>query len=112
MRFDWGAIAARLRGLIAVQDSARIGTVAERLRVDERSLRKSIDAGSPAPTIDVIAALVRVYGLDPTWVLTGQYDPATHRTALEGDTDEIAITMNELLSRSSTALRLPPQANA
>jgi hypothetical protein len=35
--------------------------------------------------IDVIAAVVHVHGVDPTWVITGEYDPKLHRSLeLEG----------------------------
>jgi hypothetical protein len=61
----------------------------------------SIQGNPPLPTIDVIAALVRTYGLDPSWVLTGEYDPATHRTALESNTHEIEIALNRLVTKAT-----------
>ncbi len=33
--------------------------------------------------IDVVAALVREFAVDPQWLLTGQYDSAIHRQALQ-----------------------------
>jgi hypothetical protein len=33
-------------------------------------------------TLDVVAALVHEYGIDPRWLLTGQYDGGMHRQAL------------------------------
>lgn len=47
----------------------------------------SIDELSPHPTVEVLAAVIRVYGIDPSWLLTGQYDPSTHRSVMEGDSD-------------------------
>ena len=32
--------------------------------------------------IEVVAALVHEVGIDPQWLLTGEYDPAVHRQAL------------------------------
>src|SRR5205809_90370 len=110
MTYDWAAIAARLKGLVGVNDQRSISTVAERLGVDESSLRVTLEQGSP--TIDVIAALVRIYGLDPSWVLTGHYDPATHREALESNTDEIEITLHNLLSRKIISSPPNPRATA
>lgn len=97
MGFDWHAIAARIRGLIRVPNDDELPAVAARLGVSERSLRMSVDGRAPLPTLDVVAAVVRVYGLDPSWVLTGQYNPSTHRIAPESSTQEIEIAMQELV---------------
>ncbi|HEY2379217.1 MAG TPA: hypothetical protein VGH98_24765 [Gemmatimonadaceae bacterium] len=32
--------------------------------------------------LDVVAAVVQEYAVDPMWLLTGQYDGAAHRNAL------------------------------
>jgi transcriptional regulator with XRE-family HTH domain len=99
--YDWNGIAARIRGLIRVQEGGDFRSVAARLGVRESSLRMSIQGDHPLPTVDVLAALVRIYGLDPSWVLTGEYDPATHRTALESNTAEIAVALNNFLAQGS-----------
>jgi len=93
--FDWAAIADRLRGLIRIQNRDDLATVAKRLGVDERSLRMSMEGWRP--TLNVMAALIRTYGLDPTWVLTGDYDSQTHRAALESNTQEIEVAMKRML---------------
>jgi len=76
-------IAARLRGLIAGQDDGDMHTTARRLGVDEVSLRMSIDEVSPYPTIDVLIAVIIAYSVDPSYLLTGEYNPDVHRQALE-----------------------------
>jgi len=76
-------IAARLRGLIAGQDNGDVGATAARLGVDEVSLRMSIDETSPYPTIDVLIAVISHYAVDPSYLLTGEYDPALHRRSLD-----------------------------
>ena len=76
-------IAGRLRGLIAGQDAGNLAETARRLHVDEVSLRMSIDEVSPYPTIDVLIAVVNEYAVDPSYLLTGRYDPDVHRRALE-----------------------------
>ena len=81
--FDRIAIAARIRGLIAGQDGGDPAQAAHRLHVDEIGFRMSIDELAPNPTIDVVAAIVIAYGVDPHWLLTGDYDAATHRGILE-----------------------------
>jgi hypothetical protein len=92
---DWADVAGRLRGLIRIQNKSELAAVAKRLGVDERSLRVSVEGGRP--TLNVMAALIRAYGLDPTWVLTGDYDPATHRSALESNTQEIEVAMRRMI---------------
>jgi hypothetical protein len=33
----------------------------------------------PLPLIDVVVGVVRQYGVDANWILTGEYNPAWHR---------------------------------
>ena len=107
MSFDWNAIAARIRGLVHIRDESDIPAIAARLGVSEASLRMSVEKGRPLPTLDVIAAIVRIYGLDPSWVLTGDYDSATHRDALNSDTSEVEIMLQRLLSQPDAGPSAP-----
>lgn len=81
---DRTAIARRLRGLLGGQDGGDLSAISRRLGVEEVSLRMSVDELSPFPTIDVLSAVVIAYGVDPTWLITGDYNPATHRSVDEG----------------------------
>ena len=85
MSFDRSAIASRIRALCAGQDAADPLLAASRLGVDEGLLRLSIDELAPVPSVEVIAAIVQAFGVDPTWLLTGDYDPALHRNILDGE---------------------------
>jgi hypothetical protein len=76
------AVAARIRGILAGQDDGDVAAAAERLGVSELSLRMSLDDLSPQPTMDVVLAVIRQYGVDPTWLITGNYDASTHRQAV------------------------------
>ena len=80
-------IAGRIRGLTAGQGD--YAAVARMLNVPEMALRISLDEIAPFPTIDVIAAVVAKYGVDPCWLLTGEYNPDLHRTMLNANTDEL-----------------------
>src|SRR6476620_7246169 len=82
---DPNAIARRIQGLIGGQDGGNIAATAARLGVSELSLRMTIDPEAPQPNLLVILAVIREYGVDPTWILTGEYDLATHRQAMEDD---------------------------
>jgi hypothetical protein len=88
------AIAARIRGLIGGQDQGLIEATARRLDVSEVSLRVSLDEIQPHPTLEVIVAVIAHYGVDPSWLVSGEYDGATHRKALDEEAsrsrDEVA----------------------
>src|SRR3954471_17030022 len=76
LAFDNRLVSKRIRGLIAGQDGGNIAATAARLRVAEVSLRMTVDELSPQPTLEVLLAIVREYGVDPTWLMTGEYDSA------------------------------------
>jgi hypothetical protein len=107
------AIAARLRGLLAGQDGGDLAVTAGRLHVDEVSLRMSLDEGSPYPTLDVLAAVVALYGVDPSFLVTGDYNRASHRAVLEGGHGAAAEAVKELAYRSvHQRVSLPPAESA
>lgn len=87
MSIDRMAIAERLRSLFSGQESHELGELAKRLGVEELSLRVSVDELSPHPTVEVLAAVIQAYGIDPSWLLTGIYDAGTHRSVMEGEAD-------------------------
>jgi hypothetical protein len=61
------------------------------LGVSEASLRISLDPTNPDPTFDVLAAVIRVYGVDPTWLVTGLYDPISHRATLYSSDEHLVL---------------------
>lgn len=85
-RFDPHVIAARLRGLMS-NDLLNVEKAARNLGVSEVALRMSVDELSPHPALEVIVAVVRWYGVDPTWIITGEYDVDTHRALLDGESE-------------------------
>jgi hypothetical protein len=94
------AIASRIRGLLGGQGDP--GTLAARLRVDEVALRITIDELSPYPTMSVIAAVIREFGVDPSWLLTGEYSPAAHREILDATTGELPGVLLTIARRHGT----------
>lgn len=79
-------MAERVRAVIARQPGHRVDVVAQTLRLSPEGLQHLMtDGDDPIDTIflvDVVSALVHESGIDPKWLLTGQYDPAMHRKAL------------------------------
>jgi hypothetical protein len=94
-------IAARLRAVLGTPGAVDLCDLAIRLRIDQMSLILSLDATTPYPTIDVIAAVVRRYGIDPWWLLTGEYSVSTHRSSLETTTEEMPAIVEALIGQPS-----------
>lgn len=102
-----GAIAARLRTILAAEDADAIVGTAARLDVSEHELLRSIDPANPRPAWDVVVAVIRHHAIDPCWLVTGEYHGATHRAALRGAaafTDEdLARLVSQAAAESGTA---------
>lgn len=108
-------IAERLRSLIG-RDYSRLDAFATDLGVSVVDLKASIDEQSPQPTLQVIIAMVRWYGVDPTWIVTGEYDAARHRTAIGDDEAPATSVIADLVARAAAPadpldLRPPPIAS-
>src|SRR5689334_742679 len=106
------AIAERLRAVIARQPGHELDDMASILRVSPEALERllndrerAIDTGI---LIDIVAALVREFAVDPQWLLTGQYDSAMHRRALllrEEHTNESSRAVREFVREQFQRLR-------
>jgi len=90
-------IASRLRALFAGQDDEAI---ANRIGVGEGAVRASVSEQHPHPPMEVLVAVVGEYGIDPTWLLTGEYDVATHRHSLEEPADIPRLLSNTLIQHT------------
>lgn len=102
MNIDRHAIAKRIRGLIGPLQPDTLVQVAKRLRVSELALRLSVDPDSPQPTLDVVAAVIREYGVDPMWLLSGEYQTETHRLAEEDTTASLLGALERISRRYDT----------
>jgi hypothetical protein len=95
------SVATRLRSLIA--GHGELSELASRLHVHETALRMSIDEMAPYPTMDVIIAIVREYGVDPHWLFTGEYDATTHRAVLDGTPDDMVKVVKRVVHDTPAA---------
>jgi hypothetical protein len=68
----------------------------------------SIDPDEPHPTLEVVAAVVQQYGVDPSWLLSGEYDPAAHRAAIDDDADVTKSELLRLIAMQLVAKGTPP----
>ena len=109
MPLDSKAIAARLRSVLPSLRRGRFAACAQRLGVSEVALRMSIDPDEPHPTLEVVAAVVQHYGVDPCWVMSGEYDPAAHRAAIADDADVTKSELLRLIAMQLIAEGTPPE---
>ena len=105
-------MAERVRAVIARQPGHRIDVVAQTLRLSpvglEHLMANPDDAIDVTFLLDAVAALVHEAGMDPKWLLTGQYDPAMHRKALllgEDRSADGARVMREFVEEEYRRLR-------
>jgi hypothetical protein len=94
---DRRGIASRIRALLRTQDQTALAALAERLKLPVAALRAAVDALAPMPGVDVLAAIVAEYGVDPSWLVTGEYDLTVHRSVLDREPNEIAEEIRALL---------------
>jgi hypothetical protein len=77
------AITRRLREFLARQPGFRASSFAEAAGITERELSAVLSPEramvGPLRLIDVVVGVVRQYGIDANWILTGEYNPAWHR---------------------------------
>jgi hypothetical protein len=109
--FDRDGIAERIRTIVG-NDVLDVAALAKRLRVDEEALLQTIDPGEAGPAVEVVVAVVREYGIDPTWILTGDYDPSTHRQATDGDRTMLLDAFKSATRRRDTPGWSPHVPNA
>jgi len=83
MDSDRHSLADRIRCLISRTEGGSPQAVATRLGVDEPSLRLAIDESAPRASLQVILTIIDYYGVDPAWLITGEYCSGTHAEALE-----------------------------
>jgi len=95
-----------VRALVDHTGDADPADIARRLRVDELELRLAIDPDSPRPTMDVLLAVIREYAVDPTWLLTGNYDSATHQRTMDTDRTGVIEVVRDVARRHETPLNI------
>ncbi len=103
---DPAAVAARVRQLLTREAGESMDSThssAQRLDVTEDALRLSTDVDHPRPTLEVLIAVVRVFGVDPMWLLTGVYDAATHRAVLDERSADVERVLTSMTARGAEA---------
>jgi hypothetical protein len=78
------AITERLKKLLLGFAGCSVEQVAKKLDLPEEMVRRVLERRpgaliAPDALIDVLAAVVHEYGVDSSWLLTGEYRGSTHR---------------------------------
>jgi hypothetical protein len=94
---DWRAVSERIRSLVESSSEPDLPAAAQQLGVSESQLREAVSGRSRFGSLRVLAAVIRVYGVDPSWLMTGEYDGTTHRASLEGNRAEIDLLLKRLI---------------
>jgi hypothetical protein len=107
-------IATRARAVLARQPADCLERAAASLDIPVDALQHLIAGGDHlidiSFIIDVVAVLVHECGVDPKWLLTGDYDGALHRQALllgEDRTSQGARVVREFVKEQYRELRQP-----
>lgn len=83
---DSEAIAERIRTVLSRQPGRTLSSAADMLEIPALDLARLLDKRDRifdrTVIVDVVAALVHEAGVDPRWLLTGEYDGNVHRQAL------------------------------
>lgn len=108
MALDWHDVWSRINALLNVATADDISRTATRLGVRDQQLHETLNRQSRLSTLTVASAIVRMYGIDPSWLLTGTFDAATHRVGLRKDAREIEQVLRRLVSESARAPGVRP----
>ena len=96
---DREGIAERIRSLIAHETHQ--ASAAAMLRVPGSELKAAVDPVAPFQSMTVLEAIVREYGVDPTWLVTGDYDIRTHVLSVDEGAHIVRGIVNaQLLARA------------
>jgi hypothetical protein len=87
--------------LLQLETGSTLAEASTRLGVSEYALRTTADRLAPHPLVDVLVAAIRVYGVDPGWLLTGTYSVSSHSQALAADAEHDIERLRLLVTRVS-----------
>ena len=111
-------ITERVRALVTGPYGDRLNDAAVALGIGELELSALLQARVSALSHDrlvaVLTRVVRQFGVDPSWLVTGRYDARTHLAAEEHRADLISLRfqMKRLLSGPDRSVEIEPVRRA
>lgn len=100
--FDPKELASRVQGLLQARFKGDLLSAAGALEVEAEELRRIVEDEAENPRLDVLSALVRFFGVDPCWLVTGEYDWRAHLRTLEAEDEDPSTDSKPLLLRLTT----------
>ena len=97
--FNGRDLASRVAGLIQGQFKGDIVAASRDLDVDPQELRRILEDKTNRPDLDVLAKLVKRFGVDVCWLVTGEYDWRTHMRLLQDEDERDESRSRQLLLR-------------
>jgi hypothetical protein len=100
--YDPKQVAARVRQLIRVEDGGDEAVAATRLGLSAKLLSDLLAGGLEDANLAVLAAIIRGYRVDATWLLTGESDVTSSHLAPESRlayADLLSELGREIMSR-------------
>src|SRR5688500_15552866 len=105
--FDARGLAARVAGLIHGQFGGDLHAAARALDVDPDEIYRIVEDHTAYPNIDLLARIVKRFGVDASWLITGEYDWRTHVAVLDDDApNEERQLLLRLVGREETGRRV------
>ena len=95
--FNARDLASRVAGLVQGQFKGDLVAAARYLDADPEELRGIVEEQTSHPSLELLAAIVKRFGVDACWLITGEYDWRTHARALEDDDGDERTRPRELL---------------
>lgn len=100
--FDPRELAIRVQGLLQARFKGDLRAAARELKVDPEELGRIVEDETEYPRLDVLSALVRYFGVDACWLVTGEYDWRAHLRLLEEEEGDSTSDTKQLLLRLTT----------
>ena len=107
---DWVGIANRIDSLVHELDVSSHTLAGPAAAIAGPDFRKRLQSGSAAETVERIVSVARLYGVDPSWIITGRMNDDTHRVVLEGSfRDTWFLVQRLLISESAESSARSPE---
>ena len=100
--FNAKNLAHRVQGLLQARFRGDLVAAARALGIDADDLRQIVEDETDYPRLDVLSALVRYFGVDACWLVTGEYEWRAHLRVLEEEDENPNGDPRQLLLRLTT----------
>src|SRR5688500_15493622 len=97
--FNGRDLGSRVAGLLQARFQGDLVAAACDLAVDPNELRRIVEGNTDTPDLNVLAKLVRHFGIDVCWLMTGEYDWRSHMSLLDAEDERADDANHQLILR-------------